>query len=78
MSLIRLERLLKIDSLLRSRSRQTQKSLADATDVSDRTIRSDLDFLRDRYHAPLEYQKNKGWFYTDFPAFRFLKEKFLL
>ena len=60
-----LERLLKIDSLLRSGTRQTQKSLAEATEVSDRTIRSDLDFLRDRFDAPIEYQKDKGWHYTD-------------
>ena len=60
-----LERLLQIDSLLRSGIRQTQGSLAVATEVSDRTIRSDLDFLRDRLLAPLEYQKNKGWHYTD-------------
>ncbi|VEP17005.1 Helix-turn-helix type 11 domain protein [Hyella patelloides LEGE 07179] len=59
-----LERLLKLDSLLRSGVRQTQKSLAEALEVSDRTIRSDLDFLRDRFLAPLEYQKNKGWHYT--------------
>jgi predicted DNA-binding transcriptional regulator YafY len=24
-----------------------------------------LDFLRDRYNAPLDYQKDKGWHYTD-------------
>ncbi|MGL5834991.1 MAG: helix-turn-helix transcriptional regulator [Waterburya sp.] len=59
-----LERLLKIDSLLRSGLRQTQESLAQATEVSDRTIRSDLAFLRDRYNAPLEYQIEKGWHYT--------------
>ncbi len=55
-----LERLLKIDSLLRSGIRQTQKSLAVATEVSDRTIRSDLNFLRDRLLAPLEYQKDRS------------------
>ncbi len=60
-----LERLLKIDSLLRSGSRQTQKSLAEATEVSDRTIRSDLDFLRDRYNAPLENNRQRGWYYAD-------------
>lgn len=60
-----LERLLQIDSLLRSGIRQTQKSLAVATEVTDRTIRSDLDFLRDRYFAPLEYRRDKGWYYTD-------------
>ncbi|MEL6440842.1 MAG: WYL domain-containing protein [Cyanobacteria bacterium J06621_8] len=62
---IKLERLLKIDSLLRSRIRQTQPSLAQATGVSDRIIRSDLTFLRDRLLAPLKYQTDKGWHYTD-------------
>ena len=53
-----LERLLKIDSLLRSGVKQTQKSLSEATEVSDRTIRSDLNFLRDRLLAPLEYRRD--------------------
>ena len=65
MSRLKLERLLKIDSLLRSGIKQTQPSLAQATEVSDRTIRDDLAFLRDRYNAPLEYKKDKGWHYTD-------------
>ncbi len=33
--------------------------------ASLRTIRSDLDFLRDCFLTPLEYQKDKGWHYTD-------------
>jgi predicted DNA-binding transcriptional regulator YafY len=61
----RLKRLLDIDALLRCGSRQTHYSLAIAMEVSDRTIRNDLDFLRDRFHAPLEYQKDKGWHYTE-------------
>jgi len=61
----RLERLLQIDSLIRSGIRQTQPSLAAATEVSDRTIRNDLNFLRDRYHAPLDNNRQKGWHYTD-------------
>jgi predicted DNA-binding transcriptional regulator YafY len=60
-----LERLIQIDSLLRSNTRQTQKSLAIATEVSERTIRDNLAFLRNRYHAPLEYKKERGWHYTD-------------
>jgi predicted DNA-binding transcriptional regulator YafY len=60
-----LERLLQIDALLRSGIRQTHRSLAVATEVSERTIRNDLAFLRDRFLAPLEYQKDKGWHYTD-------------
>jgi predicted DNA-binding transcriptional regulator YafY len=60
-----LERLLKIDLLLRSSKRQTHQSLAAATEVSERTIRNDLAWLRDRFNAPLKYQRNNGWYYTD-------------
>lgn len=60
-----LERLLEIDSLIRGRERQTSVSLAFRLEVCDRTIRNDLDFLRDRFSAPLEYSKPKGWYYTD-------------
>jgi predicted DNA-binding transcriptional regulator YafY len=65
-----LERLLKIDYRIRTYPHQTSKSLSEALEVSDRTIRSDLDFLRERYHAPLDYSKRKGWYYTD-QAWRF-------
>jgi Predicted transcriptional regulator len=60
-----LERLLELDHLIRSRQRPTNPILAEALEVSDRTIRSDIAFLRDRYHAPLEYKRNLGWHYTD-------------
>lgn len=60
-----LERLLQIDNLLRSYPPQTSISLSKSLEVSDRTIRDDLGFLRDRYHAPLEYKKKTGWYYTD-------------
>ena len=59
-----LERLLKIDNLLRSSNLQTSDTLADALEVTERTIRSDLAFLRDRFHAPLEYKKKTGWHYS--------------
>jgi predicted DNA-binding transcriptional regulator YafY len=64
-----LERLLQIDHLLRSTPYQSSRSLAKALEVSDRTIRDDLAFLRDRYHAPLDYKKKTGWRYTD-PTWR--------
>lgn len=69
MSARHLERLLQIDSLLRSGERQTCASLAKAQEVSDRTIRSDLAFLRDRFNAPLESNKRQGYHYTD-PVWR--------
>jgi predicted DNA-binding transcriptional regulator YafY len=60
-----LERLLQIDVLLRSGGRYTAESLGQALDRSERTIRSDLDFLRDRFDAPLVWSKSKGYHYTD-------------
>jgi predicted DNA-binding transcriptional regulator YafY len=64
-----LERLLRIDELLRSGKRQTATSLAEALERSERTIRNDIAFLRDRYHAPLEFSKSKGFYYSD-PVWR--------
>jgi predicted DNA-binding transcriptional regulator YafY len=60
-----LERLLQIDSLLRTAQRQTTATIAEALEVSERTIRSDLAFLRDRFNAPLEYSPKQGHHYTD-------------
>lgn len=60
-----LERLLKLDELLRRPGRHTADSLAAELEVSDRTIRSDLAFLRDRYHAPLGCSRRQGYHYTD-------------
>lgn len=62
---LRLERLLAIDELLRSRDRQTCETLARKLEVSERTIRADLAFLRDRYGAPLAFDKHNGQHYTD-------------
>ncbi|KGF71817.1 hypothetical protein DO97_15115, partial [Neosynechococcus sphagnicola sy1] len=60
-----LERLLQLDALLRLPLRQTAENLAEALEVSERTVRNDLNFLRDRYFAPLEWSKAKGYHYTD-------------
>lgn len=62
---LHLERLLQIDTLLRSGHRQTAESLAQSLEVSERTVRSDINFLRDRYHAPIAYQRAQGFHYTD-------------
>ncbi|MBD1914282.1 MULTISPECIES: HTH domain-containing protein [Cyanophyceae] len=50
MSRIQLERLLKIDELIRKPEQQTAQSLADVLEVSERTVRDDLSFMRDRAH----------------------------
>lgn len=61
----RLDRFLQIDELLRRRCRVTQSMLAEQLEVTERTIRDDLNFLRDRFSAPLVYSKKDGWYYTD-------------
>lgn len=60
-----LERLLLIDTLLRTTERPTTVSLAKELEVSERTVRSDLAFLRDRFNAPLEYSPKLGHHYTE-------------
>ncbi len=60
-----LERLLQIDALLRSKQRHTADSLAKELEISERTVRNDLNFLRDRYGAPLEYTRQQGYHYTN-------------
>lgn len=60
-----LERLLEIDRLLRKQERQTACNIASALEVSERTVRSDIAFLRDRYHAPIEFSKKQGYHYTN-------------
>jgi predicted DNA-binding transcriptional regulator YafY len=60
-----LERLLNLDALLRTKPRQTASTLAEALEVSERTVRSDLALLRDRHHAPIEFSRKQGYHYTD-------------
>jgi predicted DNA-binding transcriptional regulator YafY len=60
-----LERFLKIDEFLRSRGRYTADSLGLLLEVSERTIRDDIKFMRDRFDAPIESTKARGYYYTD-------------
>lgn len=43
----------------RSRQRQTTVSLVKDLEVSERTVRGDLAFLRDRFHVPLEFNRQQ-------------------
>lgn len=58
-------RLLKIDELIREKRYPTVRSLAKEFEVSKRTIERDIEFLRDQYDAPIEYDHRKcGYVYT--------------
>jgi predicted DNA-binding transcriptional regulator YafY len=59
------ERLLQIDALLRSGQRHTASTIAAQVEVSERTVRDDLAFMRDRFHAPLLFTRKEGYHYTD-------------
>jgi predicted DNA-binding transcriptional regulator YafY len=63
------ERVIRLDQLLRNRDRTTAKYLADELEVSERTVRTDIAFLRDRLSAPIEKSKSKGYYYED-PTWR--------
>jgi DeoR/GlpR family transcriptional regulator of sugar metabolism len=60
---IRLHRLIQIDEISRyqQHTRHMAGSLAAVLEVTDRTIRNDLEFLVDTYLSLLEYNKTKGW-----------------
>jgi len=58
-------RLLEIDSMIRDNRRFTTREMAEKLEVSERTLRSDIAFLRDRFNAPLDFSAKKGFHYTD-------------
>lgn len=61
----KIERLIKIDDLIRSRTRHTVPSIAKRLEVSERTIRSDIDALEVCFDAPIEFDQQRGYYYTD-------------
>ena len=69
-------RLLEIDRIIREGGYPNAPQLEKKFEVSRSTIMRDLEFLRDRYNAPLEYDADKnGYYYTD-PTF-FIKSVML-
>lgn len=63
------ERFLQLDTLLRNRERTTAQYLADRLEVSERTVRSDIEFLKNRLNAPINRSRKQGYFYED-PGWR--------
>jgi len=59
-------RLLQIDDIIRSGIYPDVQKLMDETEASRRTILRDIEFIRDRYNAPLEYSRERhGYYYSD-------------
>jgi len=63
------ERLLALDQLLRNNKYPNCTSFAEDWEISTKTAQRDIDFLRDRMGAPVEYDALKrGYYYTE-PTF---------
>ena len=65
-----LERIAALDRAVRAGEYPNAKTIARLLEVSHRTVQRDVEFLRDRLGAPLEYDPvRNGYVYRD-PAFR--------
>lgn len=64
--LVQTLRIHEMDDMIRSGRYPNAGDFARYFEVSVRTVSRDLDILRDRYRAPLEFDKKKnGWYYTE-------------
>ena len=62
-------RLIQLDKWIRNGGYPSVQAIQDEYEISRRTVMRDLEFLRDRYDAPLEYDRiRNGYYYTD-PTF---------
>jgi len=65
-----LERILAIDLAVRRRQWPNARTLARELGMVRRTIQRDIEFMRDRLDAPLEFDiERNGYYYTD-PDYR--------
>jgi proteasome accessory factor B len=73
---VRINRIMKIDDEIRSLKYPNAATLSTKLEVTQRTILRDLDYLRDMYQAPIEYDFTKRGFYYTEPNF-FIKSVIL-
>ena len=65
-----MRRMKTIDQELRARNWPTDKSLATDLEVDPRTVRRDLEYMRDQLNAPIAFDRvRRGYWYTE-PTFR--------
>jgi predicted DNA-binding transcriptional regulator YafY len=63
---VRTNRLLLIDKAIRSGKYPNANTLAAIAEVNSRTIQRDIEYMRDMYGAPLEYDPTRrGYYYTE-------------
>ena len=60
------ERQIDIDRRIRAGEYPSCPKLATEWEVDERTIKRDIEFMKDRLDAPIEYDRNRrGYFYTE-------------
>ena len=59
-----------IGQALRAQKWPTDKTLATDLEVDPRTIRRDLEFMRDEHHAPIAFDRVRRGYYDADPTFR--------
>lgn len=69
-------RILQIDEMIRNGEYPNIPKLMKKFEVSRSTINRDIDFIRDRYNAPLEFDESKKGYYYSNPTF-FIKSVML-
>jgi predicted DNA-binding transcriptional regulator YafY len=66
---VRVNRVLMIDEAVRSGGYPSVEELARKSEVAKRTIERDIEYLRDMYQAPIEYDYGKRGYYYSEPNF---------
>lgn len=61
----RTERFYKIDYLLKNHRQVSMAMLLDRLEVSEATIKRDIQYLRDRLQAPIPWTQERGYHYGD-------------
>jgi predicted DNA-binding transcriptional regulator YafY len=64
-----LERLIAMNALIRSESYPSVRTFMDRFEVSERTVHADIAFLRQRFDAPLAYDRGRNGYYYTNPRF---------
>jgi predicted DNA-binding transcriptional regulator YafY len=65
-----LARMLLIDQALREGSWPNARILGERLEVDPRTVRRDIEYLRDRLHAPIEFDARRNGYHYSEPTYR--------